>query len=525
MCAWKYNINKLSDVTKITENGLVPIKGTKWEDTDIESIFYELEKMGIIKVNTAESLLKCPKCNNTTFYVLPACSNCGNPLIHVTPKYLIPSMAEQVTSNEELFKTLKIVGSKTVNAEEEISPDDSYMWQCTKCGSPVTSIKYLYRCSKCGYKIKEEDNSEYYDEKVYSIQSEKAGYYAGYIDDIISLFNEFGFATECLGTIVGQSGINHTFDFVINKHDTRLALTIEMGADEFSTRKAIEYYTKAYDTFNSTVHLLIAIPKLGEEQKRLFSTQSIDYIEAEDPQAAISELRDRIEMLNEKIKASTGIVGFDRIVEGGLLDKKVYLVLGEPGLGKTTLGLQFLIYGAKNSIPGILITTTQQPQEIIELADRLELELKKYMQEGKLAILDLTHQFEEAKAKATGDIWKYKTYVSKLVNDISKQVKRINAVRLVIDTVTPFIIVDDYDHAKELIDAISQLNCMTLLIKENIKQETYEANFVSGVINLRYELKGDRRAKVLFISKLRNSTYDAAPHEYIIKKGEGLVIS
>lgn len=44
---------------------------------------------------------------------------------------------------------------------------------------------------------------------------------------------------------------------------------------------------------------------------------------------------------------STGVPGFDMILGRGLPRKRVYLAQGEPGTGKTTLGLQFLLEGAK----------------------------------------------------------------------------------------------------------------------------------------------------------------------------------
>src|SRR5215467_8798068 len=42
------------------------------------------------------------------------------------------------------------------------------------------------------------------------------------------------------------------------------------------------------------------------------------------------------------MRISTGIAGLDHILHGGLLPGRTYLVAGEPGTGKTTLGLHFL---------------------------------------------------------------------------------------------------------------------------------------------------------------------------------------
>src|SRR5215470_14269060 len=43
--------------------------------------------------------------------------------------------------------------------------------------------------------------------------------------------------------------------------------------------------------------------------------------------------------------ASTGIAGLDHVLHGGLPRGHLYLVEGDPGSGKTTLGMQFLLDG------------------------------------------------------------------------------------------------------------------------------------------------------------------------------------
>src|SRR5688500_17613379 len=47
-------------------------------------------------------------------------------------------------------------------------------------------------------------------------------------------------------------------------------------------------------------------------------------------------------------RVSTGIAGLDEILGGGLPANHLYLVDGEPGTGKTTLALQFLLTGAES---------------------------------------------------------------------------------------------------------------------------------------------------------------------------------
>ena len=48
----------------------------------------------------------------------------------------------------------------------------------------------------------------------------------------------------------------------------------------------------------------------------------------------------------KEIRIVTGIPGFDKLCEGGLIDDSLNLVIGNAGAGKTTFLLQFLYNGA-----------------------------------------------------------------------------------------------------------------------------------------------------------------------------------
>ena len=63
-------------------------------------------------------------------------------------------------------------------------------------------------------------------------------------------------------------------------------------------------------------------------------------------------------------KASTGIQGLDEILGGGLPRNRLHLLEGNPGTGKTTIALQFLIQGAEDGETGIYISLAESEQEL-----------------------------------------------------------------------------------------------------------------------------------------------------------------
>lgn len=66
--------------------------------------------------------------------------------------------------------------------------------------------------------------------------------------------------------------------------------------------------------------------------------------------------------------ASSGIEGLDHILLGGFPRNRIYLVQGDPGVGKTTLGLQFLIEGARHGEKGLYITLSESADELRAVA-------------------------------------------------------------------------------------------------------------------------------------------------------------
>ncbi len=60
-------------------------------------------------------------------------------------------------------------------------------------------------------------------------------------------------------------------------------------------------------------------------------------------------------------RLSFGSADLDQMVGGGLLTGSASLISGAPGVGKTTLGLQFLIAGIKAGQSGLMVSFEEFP--------------------------------------------------------------------------------------------------------------------------------------------------------------------
>ena len=65
-------------------------------------------------------------------------------------------------------------------------------------------------------------------------------------------------------------------------------------------------------------------------------------------------------------RCPSGVEGLDDILAGGLPGDCFYLVQGDPGSGKTTLALQFLLEGLRRGEKVFYITLSETKQELLK---------------------------------------------------------------------------------------------------------------------------------------------------------------
>ena len=68
-------------------------------------------------------------------------------------------------------------------------------------------------------------------------------------------------------------------------------------------------------------------------------------------------------------RVSTGIPGLDDILNGGFPRGHLYLIEGDPGTGKTTVALQFLLAGLQQGEQGLYVTLSESKQELEGVAE------------------------------------------------------------------------------------------------------------------------------------------------------------
>ena len=69
----------------------------------------------------------------------------------------------------------------------------------------------------------------------------------------------------------------------------------------------------------------------------------------------------------ELVRVKTGIRELDEMLRGGFMPGDAVMIAGSAGMGKTTLGLQYLVNGIRLGEPGVYVTFEELPDQILDV--------------------------------------------------------------------------------------------------------------------------------------------------------------
>jgi circadian clock protein KaiC len=131
----------------------------------------------------------------------------------------------------------------------------------------------------------------------------------------------------------------------------------------------------------------------------------------------------------ELAKAPTGIGGLDQITGGGLPLGRVTLVTGSAGAGKTLLGLEFLVAGARqHGEPAVLLTFEESAAKVAANVRSLGFDLDALQRDGLLVVLSF--QVDPAEIVAAGEF-----DFEPLFMILGDAISRVGAKRVMLDTI------------------------------------------------------------------------------------------
>ncbi len=219
---------------------------------------------------------------------------------------------------------------------------------------------------------------------------------------------------------------------------------------------------------------------------------------------------------------STGVDGLDEVLNGGLPRGHVFLIEGELGAGKTTLGLQFLLEGIRLGERVLYVTLAESEREIQQVARSHGWSLDKLTIYEFTPGEDVLHPDDQYSAFHPFDVEFRDTMQS-----ILKEVASLQPGRIVLDSLSEIrLLAGDPLRYRRQVLALKQFftnrNCTALLLDDRsaTERDVQLQTMAHGVLILeRVPREYGRTRRRLQVSKLRGSTYREGYHDYCIATG------
>jgi len=217
-------------------------------------------------------------------------------------------------------------------------------------------------------------------------------------------------------------------------------------------------------------------------------------------------------------RLSFGSKELDRMVGGGLIKGTASLISGAPGIGKTTLGLQFLIAGIKDDQPALLVSFEEFPASLIRDALQLGWDLRAMEREGLFKIIFTSPEVFLGSLKAQD-------------SPLSETLLTLSPERVVIDSAAHFQrITNDQTALRDiyntLVNALKREGMTSLLLDEAVDVLDIQRGrmaslpfLVDTVMLLRYVEVDSTMQRAMAVMKMRGSSHQKEIRRFKIEQG------
>ena len=224
---------------------------------------------------------------------------------------------------------------------------------------------------------------------------------------------------------------------------------------------------------------------------------------------------------NTEKLASTGIAGLDEVVGGGLPAGRLYLVQGDPGVGKTTMALQFLMAGRDRGETPLYVTLSETIEELKVVADS-----HGWCLDG-IALFELPTWDSVAGQDENTLFHPAEIELAETIKLLLEHIDKVKPSRVVLDSLSEIRLLSQghLRYRREVL-ALKQFfsgrGCTVLLLDDRTSEpgDLHLQSIAHGVFSLEQlsPLYGAERRR-LHVVKLRGAKFRGGYHDFVLETG------